>query len=76
MTEWIERSPRSREVAGSSPDRAKPNALKQVQVVGFLGGRSTLRGYNQDWLALCEEYVTGCTHVLCLRHGASVLDST
>ena len=34
--EWIELSPRSREVAGSSPGRAKPQAFELVLVVSSL----------------------------------------
>ena len=36
MAEWIERSPRSREVVGSSPGHAKPKALKLVLIVSSL----------------------------------------
>ena len=43
MAEWIERSPRSREVTGSSPGRAKPKALKLVQVVSSLDARDKTR---------------------------------
>ena len=40
MAEWIERSPRSREVAGSGPGRAKPKALKLVLVVSSLDAQN------------------------------------
>ena len=36
VAEWIKRSPRSREVAGSGPGRAKSKALKLVLVVSSL----------------------------------------
>ena len=37
MTGWVaERSPRSREVAGSIPDRVKPKGLKLALVVSSL----------------------------------------
>ena len=45
MGEYIERLPRSREVAGSIPGRAQPKALKLVDPTGyFLARRSALRG--------------------------------
>ena len=42
VAEWIDRSPRSREVAGSGPGGAKPKALKLALVVSSLDAQ--LRG--------------------------------
>ena len=36
VAEWLERSPRSREVVGSGPGRAKPKTLKLLLVVSSL----------------------------------------
>ena len=42
----------------------------------FLLWQSALKGYNPDWLARCHHTVIGwCTRVLCLLHGASVLEA-
>ena len=65
--------------ASQSVDRGfelRPRQTKGVQNGAgcFLAKRSALRGYNQDWVARCQDNVTGwCIRVLWLRKGASVL---
>ena len=58
--------------------RFEPRPRKNIGVIigggCFLARPSTLRGQHQDWLARCQDNVTGWfARVLCLRHGASVL---
>ena len=42
VVEWIERSPRNREVAGSSPGRANPKVLIKIGTDCFLARRSAI----------------------------------
>ena len=65
---YLVRSPRSQDVAGSSP-RSRAKGVN-TGIGCFLAILSALSGYNQDWLARVHDNVTGwCIRVLCLRHG-------
>ena len=70
MAEWIERSPRIREVAGLNPDRVKPRALKVVLVVSSLDAQH-YANETKTGLRCRDNLNWGCTRGLCLRHVGS-----
>ena len=68
LAEWSERTPCSRKIAGSIPGRVIP--FKSILVLSdcLLARRSTLRGWDQDWLARCQDNVTGWCTCVCTEH--------
>ena len=71
--QWTERSP-CLDVAGSMASLSRQTKGVNIGTGCFLARRSSTRGYTHDWLARCQDNMTGWrTRVLCLRHGASVL---